>query len=85
MQENFLIMKVNYSDENKNKALLETFPEVPAYPHYFVLDSDGKFLHSQGTGDLEEGESYNAEVFAAFLDEWRPGGSGISPADEKKK
>ena len=84
MQENFLIMKVNYSDENKNKALLETYPDVPAYPHYFVLDSDGKFLHSQGTGELEEGKSYDEEVFAAFLNEWKPGGPGAADDEENK-
>ncbi len=69
---NFLIMKVNYSDENKNAEFLDNYPEVPAYPHYFVLESDGTFLHSQGTGELEEGESYDEGVFAAFLNKWKP-------------
>lgn len=70
MKANFLVMKVNYSDENKNQELLKQFPDVPAYPHYFVLDSDGKFLHSQGTGELEEGKSYDEDVFVAFLKSW---------------
>ena len=72
MQRNFLVMKVNYSDENKNETLLGRFPEIPAYPHYFVLESDGTFLHSQGTGELEEGKSYDEDVFAAFLNRWKP-------------
>ena len=72
MNENFLIMKVNYSDENKNKELLDKYPKVPAYPHYFVLESNGDFLHSQGTGELEEGKGYNEEVFAEFLNKWKP-------------
>ena len=71
MQENFLIVKVNYSDENKNESFLKEYPKVPAYPHYFVLDTDGTFLHSQGTGELEEGKSYDEDVFVAFLNKWK--------------
>jgi hypothetical protein len=64
-------MKVNYSDENPNTEFLERYPEIPGYPHFFVLDSDGTFLHSQGTAELEEGNGYNLQVFLAFLDKWR--------------
>ena len=73
MKNNFLIMKVNFSEENKNAEFLEKFPEVPAYPHYFVLETDGTFLHSQGTGELEKESSYDEEVFASFLTKWKPG------------
>ncbi|MDP6424112.1 MAG: hypothetical protein QGG14_05180 [Planctomycetota bacterium] len=71
MKGNFLIMKVNYSGENKNETFLATYPKVPAYPHYFVLDTDGTYLHSQGTGELEKGRSYDEDVFAAFLTRWK--------------
>ena len=74
MQQNFLIVKVNYSQENENQAFLANYPKVPAYPHFFVLDSDGTLLHSQGTGELEEGKGYNQQVFMAFLDRWKPSG-----------
>ena len=66
------MMKVNMSDENRNEEFLGNYPKVPAYPHVFVLESDGEFLHAQGTGELEEGPGYNEEVFLAFLNEWRP-------------
>src|SRR5688572_4109982 len=65
-------MKVNYSEENPNAVFLKAFPKVPAYPHYFVLESDGSFLHSQGTAELEEGRTYNEKVFLAFLSKWQP-------------
>jgi len=65
-------MKVNYSDENKNEELLGKYPKVPAYPHYFVLEHNGEFLHSQGTGELEEGKGYNEKVFVEFLEKWSP-------------
>lgn len=73
IKQNYLIMKVNYSNDNPNKEFLNTYPKVPAYPHFFVLDSDGTFLHSQGTAELEEGRSYNEGVFLAFLEKWQPG------------
>ncbi len=72
MQNNFVVMKVNYSRENKNEDFLSKYPEIPGYPHFFVLDQDGNFLHSQDTGKLEEGKDYNPEKFMAFLEEWRP-------------
>lgn len=64
-------MKVNYSDENENRVFLANYPDVPAYPHFFVLESDGTFLHSQGTAELEEGRGYSERTFLAFLDEWK--------------
>lgn len=71
LNENFLIMKVNMSDENDNEEFLSNYPEVPAYPHFFVLESDGTFLHSQGTAELESGQGYDETVFLEFLDKWK--------------
>lgn len=70
LHEEYVILKVSYGDGNDNEEFLANYPEVRAYPHLFVLDSDGTFLHSQGTGELEEGRGYNEEVFLAFLNEW---------------
>ncbi len=64
-------MKVNMSNENKNEEFLGGYPEVPAYPRLLVLDSDGTFLHSQGTSELEAGKGYDENVFVAFLETWK--------------
>jgi thiol-disulfide isomerase/thioredoxin len=72
----FVMVKVNYSDENKNEALLKKYPKVAGYPHIFVLGADGTLLHSQDTGDLEEGKSYNLGKFTDFLKHW-----ATAPAD----
>jgi hypothetical protein len=69
---NFIMVKVNYSEENKNEPLLSRYPQINGYPHLFVLERDGKFLHSQDTGQLEEGKGYNLAKFMAFLKEWSP-------------
>jgi thioredoxin-related protein len=69
---NFLTVKINFSPENDNDALLKKYPKIPGYPHVFVLEKDGKLLHSQGTSELEQGQSYNLDRFTAFLKKWAP-------------
>jgi thiol:disulfide interchange protein len=70
---NFVMVKVNFSDENKNEAVLSSYPEVAGYPHIFILSADGTLLQSQNTGDLEDGQkSYNLDKFMAFLKQWSP-------------
>ena len=72
INDNFITVKVNYSEENHNEEFLSKYPKVKGYPHIFVLDNDGIFLHSQDTGDLEKEKSYSAEKIMAFLKEWAP-------------
>lgn len=69
--ESFIIVKINYSDENKNEAFLEKYPPVGGYPHFIVLDSDGSLLASQGTGELEQGKGYSKKKMLAFAEKWR--------------
>ncbi|RJP71428.1 MAG: thioredoxin family protein [Ignavibacteriales bacterium] len=70
MEENFVVVKVNYSPENKNEKFLSNYPKIPGYPHLFVLDKDGKFLHSQDTGKLESGKGYSKDSVINFLHTW---------------
>jgi thiol:disulfide interchange protein len=69
---NYVWVKVNWSRENKNEALLSRWPAIKGYPHLFVLDADGKLLHSQDTGVLESGKDYDKAKFIAFLRAWAP-------------
>ena len=69
---NFVTVKINFSDESPNEAVLSRYPPSEGYPHMFVLGSDGKFLHSQGTAVLESGKSYNLEKMNDFLTRWAP-------------
>ena len=63
----YVWVKVNYSPDNKNQALLARWPKVKGYPHLFVLDADGKLLQSQDTGALEAADSYDKPKVLAFL------------------
>jgi thiol:disulfide interchange protein len=68
----YITLKINFSPENENRAVLSRYPRIPGYPHLFVLESDGTLLHSQGTAELEEGQSYNFQRFMAFIEKWAP-------------
>ena len=74
---NFVWVKVNYSKENRNEALLSRWPTIRGYPHLFVLDANGALVHSQDTGVLESGNGYDKARVAAFLTRWAAQGSRI--------
>ena len=73
---NYVWVKVNFSKENRNEALLSRWPKVEGYPHLFVLDASGRLLHSQGTAALEAGKGYDRKKFAAMLERWAPSAPG---------
>ncbi|HID38106.1 MAG TPA: thioredoxin family protein, partial [Calditrichaeota bacterium] len=66
----FIVVKINYSKENKNEAVLSKYPQIPGYPHLFVLESNGTFLYSQDTGALESGDRHGRDKVFAFLKKW---------------
>ena len=76
----YVWVKVNWSRENKNEALLSRWPAVKGYPHLFVLDADGKLVHSQDTGPLENGKDYDKAKFVAFLRAWATPAKGVREA-----
>jgi thioredoxin-related protein len=69
---NYVTVKINFSEENPNKEVLSRYDTIPGYPHIFVLDSNGKLLHSQNTSPLESGKSYDLERITVFLNDWAP-------------
>jgi thioredoxin-related protein len=71
LNKNYIIMKVNYSKENNNEKFLTQYPKIDGYPHFYVLDKNGKLLHSQNTGELEEDKSYSKKKFVAFLNKYK--------------
>ena len=69
--DHYVTLFVNFSPENENKTFLSNYPRIDGYPHIFVLDTTGAFLHSQDTARLEEGRSYAAGKVREFLDRWK--------------
>jgi thioredoxin-related protein len=70
--QNYVMVKVNFSPENKNEKVISQYGGAPGYPHIVVLDSDGKMLHAQDTSKLEEGRGYSVAAITHFLEDWKP-------------
>jgi thioredoxin-related protein len=68
----YVIMKVNVSDETSNTGFLNPYPAIEAFPHLFLLDAEGKLLQSQETEVFEKSGSYDEAALAAVLEKHRP-------------
>ena len=68
----FVRVKINMSPENENVEFLAPYPPAAGYPHLYVLDAEGKLLHSEDTSLLEAGKTYNLVKFTQFLSKWSP-------------
>jgi thioredoxin-related protein len=66
----FVTVKAYYAEDNRNTAFFSRLPKAVGYPHFWVLSSDGKVLHSVNTATLEDGgKSYNKAAFLKFIRE----------------
>jgi thioredoxin-related protein len=70
--QNYVMVKMNFSPENKNENVIAQYGGAPGFPHIVVLDSDGKMLYAQDSSKLEEGRGYSVSAIAKFLEEWKP-------------
>jgi thiol:disulfide interchange protein len=70
LKDHFVLMKVNFSPANENKKFLQSYPKPAGYPHLYVLETDGRLLHSQDTAKLEKGQGYDREAVMEFLKTW---------------
>jgi len=68
----YVLMKLNMSRGNENRAFLSRYPKIHGYPHIFILEADGKLIQSQATNEIEDGRSYNAKRFKKFLEKFAP-------------
>lgn len=74
LNENYVMYHLNYSKENKNEAYMQKLghPERFGFPVLVVLDANGKQLHTQDSGLLEQGNGYSKEKVETFLQNWSP-------------
>lgn len=68
----FVIMKVNVSDETSNTGFLNPYPVIYTYPHLYFLDADGKMLHSQNTDILQSRSGYREEAVLTVINRFAP-------------
>ncbi|HEX3556361.1 MAG TPA: thioredoxin family protein [Thermoanaerobaculia bacterium] len=72
LDDGFIVVKVNFSDDVKNAAFLSRYPTIPSYPHLFVLETDGTFLLSQTPDDFMDKDRYVPDKILGFLRQWAP-------------
>ena len=84
LKENYVFLEVNYSKENKNLDILAElgYPQRFGFPVMVVLDANGKRIHTQNTGNLEEAKAYDLKKVKSFLYNWRP--DALNPDNYKK-
>ncbi len=87
MDDNFVVVHLNYSPENKNEKALASlgYPQRFGYPVFVVLDAKGNRLHTQNSAYLEEGKGHSKEKIAEFFKHWSPAALDASNYKEKAK
>ncbi len=75
LDKNYETVLVNYSEENKNEAVLKklNYPGRFGFPVFLILDGNGKLLHTQNSAYLEEGKGHSVKKVMAFLKNWNYG------------
>ncbi len=81
---NYEVIHLNYSKENENLDVLESlnFPQRFGFPVFVILDGNGKRIHTQSSGYLEEGKGHSKKLVMEFLQSWSP--KALDPANYKK-
>lgn len=74
ISENYEVVHLNYSKENQNLDVLEQldFPQRFGFPVFVILDGNGKRIHTQSSGYLEEGKGHSKKLVMEFLQQWSP-------------
>ena len=82
IDENFEYIHVNYNPRKsqgvekleQGKALMKRLNNCSrfGFPVFVVLDEEGKVIHIQDSGFLEEGNGYNQEKVLRFFKNWTP-------------
>lgn len=81
---NYVVLKVNYSKENKNLDVLKSldYPQRFGFPVFVILDGNGNRIHTQNSAYLEEDGGYSAKKVLTFYKQWSP--EALDPANYNK-
>jgi hypothetical protein len=85
MEDNYEVLHVNYSPENKNEETLAKLgnPQRFGFPVFVILNGNGQRLHTQNSAYLEEGKGHSSKKVFGFLQDWSP--AAVSPSTYSKK
>ncbi|MFK8068403.1 MAG: thioredoxin family protein [Gammaproteobacteria bacterium] len=71
LYDHFVLLKVNVSEENKNKKFMSSLPEVDGYPHVYITDTKGSIKFSGDLSPLLEKGKFSEKYFLEFFDKWK--------------
>ncbi len=82
--ENYEVVHVNYSKENQNLDVLASleYPQRFGFPVFVILDGNGKRIHTQNSGYLEEDKGHSKKKVLEFLQQWSP--AALNPENYTK-
>jgi thioredoxin-related protein len=85
LRENYVVVHVNYSPENKNERVLADlgYPQRFGFPVFVVLDDKGRRMHTQNSAYLEEGKGHSKAKVMEFFKNWSP--TAIDPRSYEVK
>jgi thioredoxin 1 len=74
LEASFVLVHVNIGRVNENLDIAARYqiPLAKGVPALAVLDSDGKLIYSQKTGEFESMRRMQSAAVTAFLDRWKP-------------
>ncbi|WP_298782112.1 thioredoxin family protein [uncultured Polaribacter sp.] len=72
LDENYVSVHLNYSRENKDIFKELGSPDKYGFPVFVILDEEGKVVHTQDSGKLEEGKGHSTEKVMEFFTKWAP-------------
>lgn len=74
LTDNYVLVPINIGryDENTDLAAKYGIPLERGVPALAVLDSNGRLLYSQRSGEFENMRNMNSSSVTAFLKEWKP-------------
>lgn len=83
VEDNYVVVNVNTSKENKNADVLAElgYPQRFGFPVFVILDQDGNRIHTQDSGFLEDGKDYSERKVTTFLRTWTT--KALDPASYK--
>jgi thioredoxin-related protein len=74
VDENFVVVKVNYDQKNKNEEVLASlgFPQRFGFPVFIILNAKGERVHTQNSAFLEMDKGYDHDRVLQFYKHWAP-------------
>ncbi|GGH17433.1 thioredoxin family protein [Mucilaginibacter phyllosphaerae] len=87
MNDNYVVLHVNYSKENMNQKVLASlgYPQRFGFPVFVILDGKGNRLHTQNSSYLEEGKGHSKAKVMEFFENWSPKAIDPKTYQEKEK